>query len=472
MGKRKAASQYKSTDRSGLPTELFNFFPKQLAACDAADTHEYTFYGGSRGPGKSYWLRWYCLQFLSVCKAYGKRDVVVGLFCDTYKTLTDRQVSKIATEFPRSLGEVKDSKTHGLGFYLRDGGGVIALRNLDDPSKYQGAEFALIAVDELTKIKVETFNLLRGSKRWSGIKNTRFIAAGNPGGIGHLWVKDYWIDKVYPPEMERLRDEFCFVPALPDDNPHLDKSYWQMLDTLPPTLAKAWRYGEWDVFEGQAFGQWRREKHVIEPIEIPSHWARFRGVDWGRANPFCCLWGAQDPDTGRVIIYRELYQTGLTDTQQARLIGANTPPSEKVNITYADPSMWTKKAFEDVTFSTADEYRKEGIILTKADNDRLTGKRKVDRMLGDLPDGRPALQIFSTCANLLRTLPALPYDTTNAEDVDSEAEDHAYDALRYLLTRVNARPKARVEVVKVDYAGAAERVLLKRNGAGMGSSDL
>lgn len=49
-------------------------------------------------------------------------------------------------------------------------------------------------------------------------------------------------------------------------------------------------------------------------------------------------------------------------------------------------------------------------------------------------DGEPGLVVFETCANLIRTLPALPYDAVRVEDVDTHAEDHAYDALRYALS--------------------------------------
>ena len=99
--------------------------------------------------------------------------------------------------------------------------------------------------------------------------------------------------------------------------------------------------------------------------------------------------------------------------------------------------MWTRKNANDVVLSTSDEYLAEGVLLTRADNDRLSGKRKVDRLLADLPDGKPGLHVFSTCRNFLRTFPALPYSEIRPEDVDTDAEDHAYDALRYGLTNVN-----------------------------------
>lgn len=440
-------------------------------ATRAALDHRYTFYGGSRGPGKSYWLRWFLILFLIRCWTQHRlRGVTVGLFCETYPQLRDRQITKLAA-LPHWLGQVHETAADGLCFFLNDryGGGKIALRNLDDPTKYQSAEFAAVGVEELTRNPPEVFHALRGSLRWPGLEHTPFVAAGNPGGIGHTWVKGLWIDSDYPPELAEDAAEFAYVRALPDDNPHLSAAYWHMLDTLPPDLKRAWRHGDWDVFEGMAFSEWRRDRHVILPLELPRQWPRWRAVDWGRNNPFCCLWFCLDPDTHRVYVYREVYETQLTDRQQAALILANTPPGEKINVTYADPSMWTKKTHEDTTFSTADEYRAAGVKLEPADNERITGKRKVDTLLAKLPDGLPGLLVFESCTNLARTLGGLPYDELNVEDVDTAAEDHAYDALRYGLSRI--KPRAAT-------APAATRlptdVLLARlgGGKGLGSKDL
>jgi hypothetical protein len=96
--------------------------------------------------------------------------------------------------------------------------------------------------------------------------------------------------------------------------------------------------------------------------------------------------------------------------------------------------MFSKRSTAEVATSSADEYNLEGVFLTRGDNDRVGGKRKVDRMLADLADGQPGLVIFDNCANLIRTLPALVYDETNAEDIDTDQEDHAYDAMKYGLT--------------------------------------
>jgi len=352
------------------------------------------------------------MYLIYLAETLGIRGIRAGLFCETYPDLRDRQISKITLEFPLWLGELKETKADGFCFHIREkfGGGKIALRNLDDPSKYQSAEFAAIGVDELTKNPLETFNILRGSKRW------------------------------FPEELKSRAKEFVFIRSLPEDNPFLPQSYWDELNSLPPALYRAWVLGDWDVFEGQAFTVWDRYAHVIPPEEIPTHWPKWRAVDWGFAKPWCCLWLAKDPDLGRIKVYREAYEINLTDRAQARMIKEQTPESG-VQITYADPSMWAKKNVADVVTSTFNEYAAEGVVLIKADNDRLAGKRKVDRALAKLPDGLPGLQVFETCTNLIRTLPALPYDKVHVEDVDTDAEDHPYDTLRYGLTRMPARRK-------------------------------
>jgi len=429
-------------------TELLDFTDRQWEAWDATWTHRYVLYGGARGGGKSRFLRWWLLSFVMYHGLHDRPGVVVGLFSETYRDLQDRQISKIQVEFPQWLGKLADSKRHGLAFELKEeyGGGVIVLRNLDDPSKYQSAEFAAIAVDELTKIPRETFDILRGSLRWPGIEHTVFCGGTNPGGIGHAWVKQLWIDRDFPLELVDRQDEFKFIQSLPADNPYLPQSYWDELNSLPTELRRAWVEGDWSVFAGQAFPSWRSHKHVIEPFEIPAGWPRWRAVDWGYTNPFCCLWFARNPDNGRVIIYREAYERELTDRQQARLIRDLTPNSEGISITYADPSMWAKKNVENIVTSTADEYTAEGVILTRGDNDRLGGKRKIDRMLGDLPDGNPGLQVFSSVLNFIRTFPNLARGRVNPEDCDTEQEDHSYDTARYGMTTYrDYREKAKVE---------------------------
>jgi phage terminase large subunit len=417
-------------------TELMNWTPRQLDAWQAVLEYRYVLYGGARGGGKSRFLRWCALALLLMWAKQGKTGVTVGLFCSSYPELRDRQIGKIASEFPEWLGTVKETKEAGLGFYLKPeyGGSVIALRNLDDPSKYKSAEFAAILVDELTLIQKETFDILRGSMRWPGIENTPFVAATNPDGPGNLWVRELWVERIFPPEMANIQPLFKFVPALPKDNPYLAEAYWNDLNSQPEDIRRAWVEGDWYVFTGQVFKNWRKEKHVIQPITIPDHWIRKTGTDWGYAKPFCTLWGAKNPDNGRWVIYREVYEKEHSDPRQAQLIRESESPGEKIRKRYADPSMWTRKTQTDEPTSTADVYANHKVYITPAINDRLNGKRKVDRLLEPLPDGLPGLLVFETCNNLVRTIPSLVYDKTYFEDVNTDGEDHAYDALRYLLT--------------------------------------
>src|SRR5574340_1097733 len=425
--------------------ELTAYTPKQLLAAEAVYTHRYILYGGARGGGKSRWLRWALVEFLiDLYKAHNIIGARVMLACETYRDLEDRQITKIKREFPAWMGKLSASKEDGLAFRLTDelGGGVIALRNLDEPSKYQSAEFAAIGVDELTKIDKETFDILRGSLRHPGVSHTVFLGATNPGGIGHAWVKGLWIDRQFPLELAGKAGEVIFVQSLPADNPYLDQSFWDELNSLPEQLRRAWVEGDWNTFSGMAFPSWSNESHIVDmaPDDIPDYWPRSVGVDWGYAKPFAAVWVAVDPDTNRHYVYRELYQTGLTDQQQARLIREHNG-TDRVRRYFADPSMWAKKTQTYVT-STADIYQQEGVILTAADNDRLSGKRKIDRLLMPLRDGRPGLVVLRDCRNFIKTFPLLATDEHKPEDVDTTQDDHLYDALRYELTDEREQTKA------------------------------
>lgn len=434
---------------------LSKFHPKQVLAFERMKANRFVLFGGSRGPGKSYWLRWSLLWLLLY---YGSKLNIkapkVGLFCEDYPTLADRQISRIRVEFPAWLGEVKRTETDGLGFYIKPqyGGGILALRNLDDPSKYMGAEFASIGIDQIEKQTMETFDILRGSLRWPGVPSLwrKFLGSANPGGIGHGWVKGLWVDGVVPERLRRYRDLISFIPALPDDNPSLDSEYWEELDTLDEPLRSAWRYGDWTVFAGQVFAEFSKDRHVCKPFDIPRHWHINRGVDWGYSSPFACVWLARDPDNGRVYWYREAKERQLTDRRQARLIQDMTPDYERVRTSFADPSMWAKKNQNNRVFTTADEYREEGVILTPANNDRLLRVRKMHEFLANLPDGKPGLMVFENCEESIKTLTTLVHDDSNPEDVDTRGDDHLYDAGGYGLTSFRPVKKREVQVATDD----------------------
>lgn len=180
-----------------------------------------------------------------------------------------------------------------------------------------------------------------------------------------------------------------------------------------------------------AFPEFDVSVHVCKPLPIPKSWPRWRAVDYGYAVPYCCLWFTRSP-SGTIYIYRERYGARKTAREQAyeiRLASAG----EKISFSVGDPAMWATQREGQKFQSVASQYAEMGVHLTQASNDRLAGKERVHDVLEWAEGVPPVLQIFETCHNLVRTMPMLPADPHKLEDVDTEAEDHAYDSGRYGL---------------------------------------
>lgn len=419
-----------------------NFQPKQIEAQKAIDTYDYVFYGGSAGPGKSYFLRKYPVKFLiETWHKTGLKGIRAGLFCEDYPALHDRHLSRLDYEFPDWLGKYR-SQSHEFVLHDEFGGGVISFRNLDDPSKYLSSEFALIEVDELTKNKKETFDFLRLRKRWPGIERTKFIGASNPGGIGHDWVKQLFIERNFTHE-ETEKEQFHFIKALPQDNKYLPETYYNTLSSLPEKLRKAYRDGNWDVFEGQYFSEWDVSQHVIKPFEVPAYWKRFRAYDHGRDKPCACGWFTVDND-GRVYCYREFYKSGLNVDQIATEIN-RLSEGETYEYSVADPSIFANIGYVDKFGgqTIAETFARYGISFLPASNRRVDGWNLMHQYLYWDDRKKPLLQFFSTCHNSIRTIPSLIHDEHKSEDLDSQGDDHIADEVRYFLMSLHERKSAR-----------------------------
>ena len=104
-----------------------------------------------------------------------------------------------------------------------------------------------------------------------------------------------------------------------------------------------------------------------------------------------------------------------------------------------DTSCWNKVGLGP---SIAETMIRNGVRWVPADRDRVSGKVEVHRRLAlNERTVEPRLKVFSTCTNLIRTLASIPTSKTNPEDVDTKADDHAYDALRYMImTRQSNQP--------------------------------
>jgi len=321
---------------------------------------------------------------------------------------------------------------------------------------YQSQAFDILLFDEATHFPWSIIDYLLTRNRPSSGAPVGMVPlaamATNPGNVGHAWFYQLFdpmgeggpvgeVKEAFTPNEQYERT--WFLPAFLEDNKigiEKDPEYEQRLEKRDPDVARALRWGDWTVFAGQAFRQWRkvapdgREWHVITPFDIPGHFPRWRAIDYGFVHPFSALWFAKDPDIGRVYVYRNVNASGVTDRQQARVVIENTPTDEHIPITYASPDMWAKKNMGDIVTTTYEEYLKEGVVLTRADNDRLSGKRKIDRLLMPLPDGLPGLQVFNTCVHLIRTMPLLIRSEVKPEDVEKAPGDDDYDCLRYGLT--------------------------------------
>lgn len=412
-------------------SELINPTEKQKEFLIATDNYKYPFYGGAKGGGKSYILRWGLVRKLVKWAKQGLTGVRVALFCEDYPSLKDRQITKIETEFPYWLGTLSNSQIEGMSFVLKPeyGGGIIVLRNLDDPSKYASSEFAIAAVDELTKNERRVFDQLRSIVRWPGIEDTGLWGASNPGDIGHEWVKKLWITPELTEEDPRP-EELKFIKSLPTDNPHLAKSYIEELKRLPEKLRKAYLEGNWDVFEGMFFTEFDKDKHVVQPFALPGSWLRFRSIDpSGRDGITSCHWYAIDWNS-RVFCYREHYATGM-DADQHALEIARLSQGEQYRYTVIDSAAFSKLGLPE---TMAEIYTRCGVSgLTPASKERVVGWNMVHTYLRWDENTTPKLFIFSNCENLIRTLPVLVHDDLHPEDLNTKGEDHAADELRYFL---------------------------------------
>lgn len=390
-------------------------------------------YGGAAGPGKSYILRWWLALLLAdIHTSLHLKNVHVGLFSEDYPSLYDRQISKIEVEFPPWLGHLRRGSTHEFILNKEYGSGVIALRNLDDPSKYLSAEFAAIGVDELTRNSKNIFDFLRLRLRWPGMDKPLFGAATNPGGKGHVWVKNYWKDGVFPPEMRPIAHEFKFIPALPTDNPHLAQRYFDNLATQPEQMRKAYLEGDWNLLAGQYFPE---DTLLIDNSIGPEHmkpwWPRWIGGDWGFAHPTAWYWLARSTD-GHIYCYREFHERGLGEVELGEKI-TELSAGEKIDAVFLGPDAFAKRtSAHTIAQQIGEVLRKHGIPEpTEADNDRKGGARLMSQLF------KAKMLTIANCPKLVECLPTLLHDEEDLEDVmkvdatDGNIGDDPYDAVRY-----------------------------------------
>ncbi len=416
-------------------------------------------YGGAAGGGKSRFMRADMFQFCMMVP--GGRAII---FRRTFPDLARSVIDPLLQEIPVGLGRYNRSD-HMWRF---NNGSVLELghlRNESDLLKYQGAEYQKIGFEELTHFTEQQYTYMLSRLRSAGaVKDamdalglrTGTISTANPGGPGHHFVKQRWVDPAPAKRVFKMAASLedpnpgtrCYIPARATDNPSIDVDYINRLNALPDNLRRALRDGDWDVLDGVRFAQWRESFHVVEPDISPMDlvsYQRVVAVDYGFGAPFAALWIAKLPN-GVNLVYRELYAKNLTATQQAQaILKAEMPgergPSRPIAVVM-DPSMWRRNeggageylGDKDAPRVGTPAHDYQTVMKqrpVKAYNPRVPGWARIDELLRIQDDGYPLLQVYDTCRDLIRTLPAIPRDKKNPEDVDTNTEDHLADALRY-----------------------------------------
>jgi len=393
-------------------------------------------YGGAAGGGKSYAM---LVDPLRYAHRAAHRALILRRSMPELRELIDKSRELYPRAFPGcKFREVEKVWTFPSGCKIEFG----FLERDADVYRYQGQAYSWIGFDEITHLNTEfSWNYLSSRLRTTDSEITPYMrCTANPGGVGATWVKKRYVDPNEPNETFTGDDGLTrrFIPARLEDNPYLAKDgrYEQMLNALPDVQRKQLLEGNWDVTEGAAFTEFDLDAHVITPFEIPIGWERVKGIDYGYASESACVWGTVDPSDGTLIIYRELYKKNLTGVDLAQMITNMELADPYAVAGVLDTAAWNRTGTTGPT--VGETLQRAGHKLRRADKNRIQGKIQLHEYLRIQPSGRPKVQIFNTCPNLIRELQSIPLDKSNPEDVDTHAPDHAYDALRYLIM---SRPK-------------------------------
>ena len=405
------------------------------------DKHRYIAFGGARGGGKSWAVR-----VKAVLLAFRYPGIKIMIVRRTYPELRANHI----TPMRLMLGDNAVYKDSTKEFTFPTGS-VIMFRhcsNSTDIDKYQGTEVDVLFLDEATQLTEEEYDRFKACVR--GVNNfpKRVYLTCNPGGVGHGFVKRLFVDRAY--KENENPDDYFFIKSLVTDNKALmesDPEYIKQLEALPPKLKKAWLYGDWNIFEGQFFEDFkdapehyrdRKFTHVIEPFDIPCDWRIVRSFDFGFRKPFSCDWWAIDYD-GRAYLILQLY--GCTDTPNEglkwhpdrifseihRIEREHKWLKGKTIDGVADPSIWDSSRGEAIVESADRHF----VYFSKGDNKRIPGWMQCHYRLSFDEEGYPMVYFFNNCTAAIRTLPLLQFSDTVPEDLNTDQEDHFADSFRY-----------------------------------------
>lgn len=409
-----------------------------------AATETEVLYGGARGGGKSYSL---IIDPLRYCDKEQARALIIRKTMPELRDLINHAHRLYRQAYPEVKWREQEKE-----FRFPSGARIEFgyAENAKDAERYLGQAYTWIGIDEIGLYNDDRILImLRGSLRSVDPTIPTFIRMTcNPGGAGMHWLKEQYVDAApwnttFSTPIQQIDGTYDyiskrFIPAKLSDNPYLNQTaaYRNMLLSLPEKLKKMWLEGRWDIVEGAAFDEFDPDIHVVDPFDIPSSWPKFRSCDWGFAQPFCVLWYAVDYDNN-IYVYREYYGKGLTADIFAHRV-REMEIGENVQYGIMDSSVWSRRG--DIGPPIPEIMRNNGCVWRPSDRSggsRHSGKMEVHRRLRIFTDenGQPnaKLKFFRNCRNLIRTLPVLPLDINDLEDINTKSDDHCYDSLRYGL---------------------------------------
>lgn len=323
------------------------------------------------------------------------------------------------------------------------------------------------------------------------------VSTTNPYGAGHNWVKSDFIDvaqygqifrktvTIFDPktrqDIEVTRTQTTLFGTF-RENPYLSPLYIAGLyEETDENVLKAWLHGDWDIVAGGAFDdKWRKAIHVIPRFKVPKNWYVDRAMDWGSTHPFAVEWFATAngeevtlengqtfcPQPGSLIMIADLYGSTKIGTNTGTKMGAKAIAREVkrieaelrqqgyvVGTIYPGPADNQIASVNEITTDTIEKMMAdEGVTWEKSD------KGKDSRVIGlELARGRlenavkregPALYFTVNCRASIATIPVLPRDEKKPDDIDTTAEDHTWDALRYRVLKGNNRSAT---VIKINF---------------------
>ena len=428
---------------------VLKYKPNDRQAEFHKSSEDYVVYGGARGGGKTCALVWEAFMW-----GLEHQNANMFIFRETFAALEQNVIREWKDSIPAELYRYNESKHQAKlinGTIINFG----FLANLDDARKYQGANIDWIGVDELTKHTEEEIQFILSCLRSAKGYKPKFRGTCNPGGVGHLWVKDtYIIPTEYGKKVikdEKYNITLKFIPATVYDNEVLmknDPNYVTRLENLPEAQKQAFLYGNWDIFEGRFFGEWTEETHVIKPFEIPKEWKKYVSIDWGYSDYCDVLWHAVDGK--HIYTYRELHVKETPVRDVAYMIKSMMKYDEKISYWVGSPDMWQTRGTGDRVHgeNIAGIFSKEGINWVKADNSRIVGWQVMREYMLKADDGKPRWLIFNNCTNIIRCLPLAQYDDKKIEDMATEPHEitDALDSARYFLM---SQPSGRVVKTEV-----------------------